>query len=254
MVEYKTLPLKDLSMNTVRDIRPGVIDTLKERIDQSGFNPAKPLSVIKTDDGYLVADGNHRLTVLRDKGVTDVPCIVYNNDSDLYQLAIKCNQDEDTYAPMDLFDWLGVIDAQRKDGLTQQSIGDKIGWSRDRVADYTSVINHIGADNLFLAKDHQTGRATHDGANATLDFTEGWFREITKLNPDNQKKIIEMFIESKGKLKGGILKQNVSKFELYEDMVKYLDENIIDNSINKSAIIKDVYDGIYKSPVVPARV
>lgn len=118
MVKYETLELKDLSMNTVRDIRDGVLETLKDRIDQSGFNPAKPLSVIESDDGYLVADGNHRLTVLRDKGVTEVPCIVYSSDSDLYQLAIKCNQDEDTYAPMDLFDWLGVIDSQRNDGLT----------------------------------------------------------------------------------------------------------------------------------------
>jgi len=40
--------------------------------------------------------------------------------------------------------------------------------------------------NLDFAKTYQAGRVTDEVTNVT--FTEGWFRDITKLNPDNQKK------------------------------------------------------------------
>lgn len=247
MQEYKTIPLNKLSINTVRDVRENVLETLKERIEKSGFNPAKPLSVIKMDDGYIVADGNHRLTVLRENDVEDVPCIVYNGDSDLYQVAIKCNQDEDTYAPMDLFDWLGVVDNQRKEGLTQHEIGDKIGWSRSNVLNHCLLLDKIDTVNLELAKAVQNGRVSQNDTTVSLNFTEGWFREITKLNPDNQKKIIEMFIENKGKLKGTLLKQHVARFELYEGMVEYVNSELMNTDTDKDAIISDIYDGIYQT-------
>lgn len=83
--------------------------------------------------------------------------------------------------------------------LHVKPIGDKIGWSREKVKDHAHVLDSIGATNLNIAKAVQNGRAPTNGAIAPLDFTEGWFREITKLNSDNQKNIIKMFIESKGK-------------------------------------------------------
>jgi len=247
MIEYITLKVDEIVLNDVRDIRPNTLELLKERIVTNGYNPAKPLSVIKTATGYIVADGNHRLSVLRDNGTKEVPCVVYNDDSDLYKIAVKCNQDEDTYAQMDLFDWLNIIDNQRKAGFTQQAIGDKIGWSRENVKNYVTILEKIGTANLLLAKSVQMGRVPNNGTTVPLDFTEWWFRDITKLNLDNQKKIIESFIESKGKLKGIVLKQAVTKLEMYEAMVTFLHDNLLDTSADKDGIIQDIYNGVFQS-------
>ena len=130
---------------------------------------------MKTEAGFLVADGNHRLCALKEMRATSVPCVIYN-DKDPYNLAVSCNQDEDTYAPMDLFDWLDIIGKLREEGLTQAQIGERIGWSREQTKDYITVLNKIGAQFLNLARRHQVGRAPKNGANAPFDFTEGWFR------------------------------------------------------------------------------
>lgn len=63
-MEYKNIPISLLDLSHIRDIRESVISTLEERIGTSGYNPAKPLSVIENDGRYIVADGAHRLTVI----------------------------------------------------------------------------------------------------------------------------------------------------------------------------------------------
>ena len=60
--------------------------------------------------------------------------------------------------------------------MDQAQIGEKIGWSRERVRDYIAILDKIGAQIINLAREHQTGRAPKIGAFATFDFTEGWFR------------------------------------------------------------------------------
>ena len=77
---------------------------------------------------------------------------------------------------MDLFDWLSIIQKLKGEGLTQKEIGEKIGWSRTKIADYQRINEKIVAEVVNLCKSHQNGRATNDVAIATFDFTEGWFR------------------------------------------------------------------------------
>jgi len=96
-VEYKNLPIEELSAFEIRDIRVDVLEKLKDRISQ-GYNPARPLTVVKADGKYIVADGNHRLRILQELGIKSVPCVIYE-DVDPYKLAVAGNMDEDTYAP-----------------------------------------------------------------------------------------------------------------------------------------------------------
>jgi hypothetical protein len=123
--------------------------------------------------------------------------VIYE-DRDPYNLAVECNQDEDTYAPMDLFDWLDII-ARLKDDYTQEEIGEKIGWSRSKVCDYSNLLNNIDAQVLDIARKHQKDRATKKVAHATFNFTEYWFRTsgIYDLNKDNQLKLMNWFIDNK---------------------------------------------------------
>ena len=76
---------------------------------------------------------------------------------------------------MGLFDWLDVIGRLRDEGLTQAEIGEKIGWSRTKVANYAQLIENTVTNVLELAKAHQSGRVTENVTIVT--FTEGWFRD-----------------------------------------------------------------------------
>jgi len=167
-MEYKELKLAELKPFKIRDLRANVITKLTERI-QRGFNPARPLSVVKDNGGYIIADGNHRHKVLEELNFKKVPCIIYE-DKDPYNLAVKCNQDEDTYAPMDLFDWLGII-GRLKDDYTQEEIGNKIGWSRTMVSDYIAVLK-IDDEVLDFAKKHQISRTSKKDESTSFNFTQ----------------------------------------------------------------------------------
>jgi ParB-like chromosome segregation protein Spo0J len=173
-VEYKNLPVEELSAFEIRDIRIDVLEKLKDRISK-GYNPARPLTVVKTDNKYIVADGNHRLRVLQELGIKSVPCVIYE-DVDPYKLAVAGNMDEDTYAPMDLFDWLDIIDKLRNEGLTQAQIGERIGWSRGQISQYLVLLEKIATNILILAKKYQKGRVAENATFVSFNFTEGWFR------------------------------------------------------------------------------
>ena len=197
MVSYQELDVNRLLPFDIRNIRSQVLEKLKERIEK-GYNPAKPLTVVKTENGFVVADGNHRLTVLKELGIRSVPCVIYDG-YDPYKLAIAGNLDEDTYAPMDLFDWLDIIKKLREEGLTQTQIGDRIGWSREQVRNYIFVLDKIGTEVLDLARKYQNGRVPRNGTIVPFDFTEGWFRNsgLYDLCEKYQLRFMNTFIENK---------------------------------------------------------
>ena len=68
------------------------------------------------------------------------------------------DRNEDTYAPMDLFDWLDVIGRLQDEGLTQEKIGERIGWSRDKIKKNVELCLHVGPEILKFAKENQNGR------------------------------------------------------------------------------------------------
>lgn len=118
---------EDLKPFLIRDIRPHVVEQVKALVEQQGYNPARPLAVVRDNGAYIVVDGNHRLEVIREMGIPKVPCVVYPEGADPYKLAVEGNQAENTYAPMDLFDWLSIIEKLRQNGLTQEQICPKVG-------------------------------------------------------------------------------------------------------------------------------
>lgn len=194
-MEY--VSIEDLEYAAVRDIRPNVVSDIKDRIGESGYNPARPLRVVRENGHFIVADGNHRLKSLHelDHG-GEIPCVIESEDADVHALAVASNRDEDTYAEMDLFDWLDVVDELR-DGHTQAEIGEKIGWSRSKVSQYTTLLGNVATEVLELAREHQEGRVAED-ATVVADFSERWFRDsgVYDLDDGHQQQFIEWFIES----------------------------------------------------------
>ncbi len=240
------IKVSDLVEHPLRDIRQCVLDKLRERIGGEGgrYNPARALSVIQIEGRYQVIDGNHRLTILRELKIKEVPCVVYEATTDIYELSIKCNEDEETYAPLDLFDWLDIIGRMRTENITQEQIGKRIGWSREKVRNYTFLIDKIGTQNINIAKSHQCGRVPDNGTIVPIDFTEGGLRDLIGLNEDNQKYVIDEIIKTEGELKGGKLKQLCDKLKLHEDMIKYIDTNL-QNKEAYNGLVNDINNSIY---------
>ena len=216
---YQIIQVSKLQRFSIRDIRQGVVDKLMERL-KDGYNPARPLTVIKKEHNYIVADGNHRLKVLQDLGIETVPCLI--RDGDPYRLAVECNADEDTYAPMDLFDWLDIVGRLRDEGLTQKEIGDKIGWSRGVISQYVVLQDKIATPVLKLSKNHEKGRVANSATGvATFTFTEGWFRDsgLYDLQEKYQKQLMEGFIADKCNWNKDKVRRESAKYKSWQDMI-----------------------------------
>ena len=223
-VEYKILNTDDLTHFTIRDIRQGAVDELVERFEH-GYNPSKPLTVVAKDGDLLVANGNHRLKALKQVGIDEVPCIIYQ-DVDPYKLAVEGNKDEDTYSPMDLFDWIEVISTMRDEGYTQKDIGEKIGWGNTQVSNYNNL-NRISTQVLELAKQHQKGRVKSDSTN--VNFTEGWFRNsgLYDLSDEYQEKLINDFIGDKCNWNKGKVKRESAKYKQWMEFIKLSESKLV---------------------------
>ena len=243
-VEYKVLSVSELNHFLIREIREGIVEDLKERIEE-GYNPARPLTVVEKDGGYYVADGNHRLKVLNDLGIEEVTCVIHKEE-DPYTLAVKGNADEDTYSPMDLFDWVELISKMRDEGLTQQEIGDKIGWSEGNVKKYSMLLNKVPRI-LEKAKQHQEGRGTSLVPNGTFNFTEGWFRNsgLYDLDEKHQQQLMEWFIdERKGKPSNKQVQQKTESLLEIQNQLEYVEENLRLED-KKEDLVKAVSSGEY---------
>jgi len=207
--QLQYLPVHQLGLSELRDVRTHVVEDIADRIRESEYNPSRPMRVVKADDGsgFIVVDGNHRLSALQQIDAIDddelIPCVIETGDVDLYQLAHESNQDEATFAEEDLFDHLDYIADLREDH-TQVEIAERFGWSRSKVSDYSALLKNIVAGVLGFAKKHQEGRATGDLATAT--FSEGWFRTsgLYDLNRDGvdswhgehaQKRVMQWFVD-----------------------------------------------------------
>ncbi len=241
---YQTIEVSRLQRFPIRDIRQSVVEKLTERLTE-GYNPARPLSVVEHDGKYIVADGNHRLEVLQKLGIKEVPCLIRKGDP--YKIAIECNADEDTYAPMDLFDWLDVVGKLRDEGLTQKEIGEKIGWSRDLVARYISLLDKVVTNVLLLAKEHQNGRVTENVTTGT-DFTERWFRDsgLYNLEAKYQLQLMENFIADKCNWNKDKVKREAAKYKDWQDMIGVAEETLA-NANDLDTIISLVENNSFRN-------
>jgi len=246
-IEYKVLPVSELNHFLIREIREGIVEDLKERIKE-GYNPAKPLTVVEKDGGYYVADGNHRLKVLNDLGIEEVTCVIHK-DGDPYTLAVKGNADEDTYSPMDLFDWIELISSMKDEGYTQQGIGERIGWSRVSVKNHQKLTEAIGTHILEQAKENQKGRVPSNGTNVpTNNFTEGWFRNsgLYDLNENYQEKLMDDFIQDKFNWNSGKVKRESAKYKMWMEFIEIAKDKLVDQS-DLEEVIGLIESGTFRS-------
>lgn len=245
MAEYEPTKINigQLFPLLLRDLRQPIVDQIVERIKTHGFNPSRPLVVVpKALNQYWIADGNHRYEACKILKIEHIPCVLYGKDSDPVTLAIHGNEDDMTYAPMDLFDYLSIIDRLKKEGLTQDEIGKKINFSRSNISNYFLIINKIATDFLDQCKAIQKGRVAENATSVAFDFTEGWFRDsgIYDLTSTNQLNLLTQFMEDKCQWKKAKVQQTTAKLKEWQSWEKIAEQKLADQ-----AMIKDVQTLIY---------
>jgi len=260
--EYVIEKVDNLVENPLRDLRQNVLERLRERI-RRGFNPARPLSVVEEDGKKIVVDGNHRLKVLRELGIKEVPCLVYDEKEiqNTYRLAIECNEDENTYAPLDLFDYLEIIKKLREEGKTQKEIAEMLGekWSRGRVSQYMMLLDKVATNVLEFCKQHQKDRVAENATTVAFKFTERWFRDSGIYNlpviyddegnviRNRQMEFMKWFIEKKKcRTNMQTIKKQVEMLINKEKCIEYIVKNLL-NKDKVEEFISYVENGSWKS-------
>jgi len=248
MKEYKWIDVKDLKFSGLREIRQHTVEQIKESVKENGFDEARVLLVIPdTENGkYVVAGGNHRLKALIEMKVEKVPCLI-DNEGDLYQLAIQDNEAEKTYAPIDLFDYLYMIERLKKENKSLKEISIIIGWEENLIKSYSALLKNIVAEFLEFCKLHQKDRASEKVAITTFNFTEGWFRNsgLYELNEEHQLKTIKWFIEEKKcKVSTNQIQEKTNALKEIEEQIQLLEDNL-DPTIDAKKLIESIENGEY---------
>jgi len=182
---------------------------------------------------------------------------VYEEGHDPYALAVNGNQDEDTYSPMDLFDWLDVIARLQAEGLTQEKIGEIIGWSVDKVQKTVTLCSRIPPQILVLAKTFQKGRGgcfppnggINDHSANTFDFTEGWFRNsgLYELAEENQMVFMKWFTEEqKCKVAPKKAQEFTAQLKEQQDQLRLV-EDTLNKESDPSELIAAIKRGEYST-------
>lgn len=227
---YIVIPISQLEPFPIREIREENVERIKQSILEKGYNPSRVLTVVKKGKKYLVAAGNHRLQAIKELGMKAVPCLISNGDP--YSIAVRDNEDEETFAQMDLFDWLGIIKQLREEGLTQKEIGEKIGWSESQIKQYSMLLNKIVTQVLDLSKNHQEGRVTEKVTQVTFNFSEYWFRtsRLYDLQEKYQLECLQRFIADKYRWSKTLLLSETTKYKRWQDFIEIAREKLVDSA------------------------
>jgi len=215
----KTALLKtnQLEQFLTRELRQNVIDEIKKSISENGFLMGHNLTVV----GNKVIDGNHRLSAAQESDISELPCIIYEEDEvNAYKLAEQLNSSNDTYAKQDLFDVLFKIGKLKDEGKTNVEIADLLGWNESAIKNHSALLSKV-TPILNIAKTHQKGRVTNEVTYETYNFTEGWFRTsgLYDLSEEFQLLFFEKFKADSFTWNKGKVQQITAKYKLWQDMI-----------------------------------
>jgi len=136
----KFIKTNQLEQFLIRELRQNVVDDIKKSISENGYLMSHHLTVV----GNKIIDGNHRYPAAVESGITELPCVVYEEgEVNIYKLSDQLNASNDTYAKQDLFDILYKIGKLKDDKYTGKEIADILGWSQSLVSQYNNLNEKI---------------------------------------------------------------------------------------------------------------
>uniref|UniRef100_A0A6H2A079 Putative methyltransferase n=2 Tax=viral metagenome TaxID=1070528 RepID=A0A6H2A079_9ZZZZ len=246
MYQQMTLKVLDLKPFPIRELRENVLERLRERIKERGYNVAKSLIVVKQDNGFFVADGNHRLKVLQENAIEEVPCVVYEN-ADIYKLAVESNQDEDVYASMDLFDELEFYTKMNNEGYSNTQICNLLNWDKNKPTILNKMHTNISVNVLDLIKKYQIGRT--EKKSVCTEFTLTWINDSGLFDIDfkYQLKLINNFISDKFNWNKSKVQSEAAKYKQWQLYIKIAKDTLVNKENDLNTIIELIENGTFKT-------
>ena len=237
------LKTKELEQYLTREIRDNVVEELKKSISENGFLMGHNLTVV----GNKIIDGNHRHKAASEAGITELPCVVYDEgEINAYDMSERLNAGNDTYAKKDLFDMLYKIQKMKDEGLTQREISEILRWGKDNTSRYSILVEKISPKFLEKSKTVQINRCETDSPRGEkFDFTEGWFRDsgLYGLDEEYQLLFFEKFKGDKFNWSKQKVQQMTAQYKLWQEMTAIAEDRLVDSA----EIIKLIKKGTFST-------
>lgn len=231
-----------VSRRLVRPINAAYVERLAKKVAAVGLKPY-PLSV--TPDGVLYG-GNHRYEAFTRLGLTECWMHIHEPQS-LDREAIELNRASEDALPMSFVDDAELVWRKLAEGMTQQAVGDELGWSRGAVSNYAALGAICTAAWTIIATTSRAGGLPREedgvASNATgVAFTEGLLRPIVSLTPDQQLELVTALAE--GKIQKGRFKALAENYKARNEAGAWVREQLAGTDLI-GRCLEEIAKGIY---------
>ncbi len=213
----------------IRKIKPAGVQALKEQMEKNGYLPSFPVTV---GPGYDLIDGQHRLQAARELDLASIPAIIIDealDEKEKKQLARRLNEATVNCIPTTFVDDAEFIWSEVDAGRTQAEIAEIVGWSREKVRNYTCLRGI--AENAWTVIGttlEQNEPGAQDGCvpviGTNVPFSEGLLRSIIQLTPEQQLELVRDLAE--GKITKGKFRTRAEAYKARNEMKKYVAERL----------------------------
>lgn len=208
--EIRPLALSEISSRIeARSIKAHGVERLKAKIERLGFQVDKPVRVYRSNGGYCLIDGNHRLEAAKALSLESVYAVIVEppaSDLDAIKQARESNEASETVVPTTFVDDAELV-WRLVEQHTQAEAAKAMGWSREAVKDYAALQKIaadawavVGASFSDFAPTDENDFAPDNGATApSTPFTAGILRNILDLEPAQQLDLCRLLAKGKDK-------------------------------------------------------
>ena len=234
------------SRHVVRPVNAAHKAAVKAKIERMGFLLQHPLCV--TEDGALWA-GNHRYEAALELGLKVVPMLISPCPDSLDRAALEDNDASADALATTFVDLAELVWRKLDGGMTQQSVADEIGWSKQKTNDYAGLRkidakawDVVSATFRNMADSASEGAA--DKKSATADFTERLLRDILPLTAEQQFNLVTRL--ARGEIDKSKLKKQADVLRVRNEATAWLEKELIAVAPELLAdAIQDVAKGRY---------
>jgi site-specific DNA-methyltransferase (adenine-specific)/modification methylase len=236
----------------VRKLSASGLKRIQDSMKRSGFLSNYPLIVSNASNGsYRLVDGNHRYESAKALGIAEVPCVIEQEmtEGELYKLALQSNDAAETVVPSTLVTFAEFV-WSRSEQYTQQEIAEMLGWSREKVAQYSALkqIDSLAWQQIVTTFENSGNKVDEDVVTqtvTTVTFTERLLRSILNLTPEQQLELVTELATNKDFGKGKF-KTQAENYLARNQMKDYALQQLGDLGEEYTHKLEDeVYSGAY---------
>ena len=186
-----------VEFTNIRSLKEQGVLAIQQKLARLGYLSNYPVLVVPLNENgtYKLVDGHHRVEAAKRHGLTHVFAEIRKGltSADAEAEAFKSNEASETSIPMTFVDHAEYIWQKQAEGVKQEEIGKRIGWSRGKVSQHASLEKIQKQAWKIIATAFSKTVADHDNDDVAFPatgvasiFTEFLLRDIIQLTPAQQ--------------------------------------------------------------------